>query len=322
MKSVQKPAQALFLLLGAGLAAADGTTATATLRATAVVSGPYVQLRDIADVTAADADVSARLGAVRLARAPVVDTIDHLARADVARLLARAGFAQVSLSGAKDTAVSTAASELDFAALAQAAEPALRKALGSEGAGLQLEAETPVHAVRVPAGKASLTVRPFAQARLARRLTVTVDVRVGNDYYRAVPVSFRATLVKPVWAMRADLPAGRALGCESLVLRTMDAAQLAGQPFDGACEAASGRLRRSKRAGEAVLADEVEAMPAVVQGSEVDLTIRDGAVLLESRATALADGRLGERVPVRAALAAAPVSATVVATGHVEMEAN
>ncbi len=91
----------LCLALAPACARADGERATVTLRAEATVNTPEVALAQVADVTAAGAEVAAKLAAVSLSSAPVPGGSRVIPADYVWLRLRRFGFepAQVELVG-------------------------------------------------------------------------------------------------------------------------------------------------------------------------------------------------------------------------------
>ena len=154
------------------------------------------------------------------------------------------------------------------------------------------------------------------------RMTVRVDVLLDGNFYRAVPVTFLVSAITPVLVARADLAKGMMPACANLELQLRDIAAFPSAPQTGDCADLQRRLRRNLTAGDVLLSSELETIPAVSEGQYVTLQVSEGAVQLESRALALADGRVGQRIAVRATASQEPVLATVIAPGLVNLSGN
>lgn len=74
-------------------------------------------------------------------------------------------------------------------------------------------------------------------------------------------------------------------------------AYLRGEPWDG--KTFGVRVRRPVGAGEVIYAENLEDIPLISRGDKVTLEFRGKYVRLSVAAEAMADGKLGERIPVR-----------------------
>jgi flagella basal body P-ring formation protein FlgA len=291
-----------------------GVRVAATLRGDAVATGRNVKLGEIAVLPGS----ASALAQVVLTEAPQPGTPLHLSRREVLRLLHEAGVQYLALDGADSVTVETAAQLLDGERLVAAAGEALTAALQRDGLTLRLTPED-LHEARLPQGTVSLRVRQIPPARPRSRMTVWVDVALDGALYRAVPVSFRVSAIGNVLVARTGLAKGAQPDCAVLAVEERDVTALPAAPQEGGCAALGRRLRRGMAAGEALLADELEEVPAVSEGEYVKLEVVNGAVKLEARALALTDGNIGQRIPVRASSGDEPVLATVVAPGVVNL---
>ncbi|WP_294987331.1 flagellar basal body P-ring formation chaperone FlgA [uncultured Stenotrophomonas sp.] len=172
------------------------------------------------------------------------------------------------------------------------------------GVGADPEVEVGTVAGRWPRARASVPVR-LTDSRGTRRL-VTVwlaasDLRevlaYSNDYPAMVPAEkLQATPV------RIDMAC-----CEGPAIATL--ADVRGK-----------RLRRAVHAGRPVLAEDLTAAPEVAAQQQVTLAVERGAVRIVVAGTALASGRLGERIQVRPQGSQRAVQARVSAPAEVVID--
>lgn len=304
------------LLLMAALPCAARTVLT--LEASALAAGARVTLSDVAH--GADGAKPAALGAIDLGAAPLPGYTLRLTRAEIARTLrARALPYELAPDGPAAVRVERRTQPFDQARVAQAAEQALRELASAQQTRIELQLSAPLPELPLPAGAASLRVRPLAPQLLRqRRATAWVDIAVDGVFFRAVPVGFELRAWRPVLVAARDLAPGSAPGCADLHPQETELTALPGTPIED-CAGLQGRLARPLARGDALLQNHLKTMSAVAQGDSVTLQFADGAIVLESRATALADGSVGERIDVRPSGAQQPIRAEVAGAGLVRI---
>ncbi|MBV8636347.1 MAG: flagellar basal body P-ring formation protein FlgA [Burkholderiaceae bacterium] len=308
-----------FALLGAAACchAQQSAPVHAVLRAEASAEGRTVLLGDIAELSGAPADKLTALARTPLAAAPQPGYSLHLSRREVGHLLAEAGVRGLVLDGAEATSVTMAAAPFDPDLLVAKAKEILGAKLAHEGRTLELSAAGALPMVRLPRGSVTLQARDDAPEQPRSRMTVWIDMLLDGVFYRSEPVVFKVEARENVLVARTDLNKGMSPDCTNLEAQLRDIAALPAPPEAGRCDALQRRLRRHISAGEVLLAGELENIPAVSEGDYVTLKVKEGAVLLESRALAITDGAIGQRIPVKPETSDEPVLATVIAPGLV-----
>ncbi|HEX7640586.1 MAG TPA: flagellar basal body P-ring formation chaperone FlgA [Burkholderiaceae bacterium] len=296
-----------------------GEAVHATIRAEASAEGRSVTLGDLAELSGAAAEQLASLAHTRLAAAPQPGGTLHLTKRQVTRLLREAGVAAIVVDGADDTLVTATSVTLDMNAVVATAKAKLAEELRQNGQTLELTPQDDMHELRLPHGSVALTARNAPHRDLHSRMSVYVDVLLDGQYYRTVPVTFSVSAAGPVLVARHDLPKGAVLDCNDTESQQRDLAALASPPLTGDCAALLKRTKRNLAAGEVLLANAAEPLPAVSEGQYVTLKVAEGAVVIESRALALTDGEMGQRIPVKPTMGEEPVLAVVVAPGLVNL---
>ncbi|WP_332879431.1 flagella basal body P-ring formation protein FlgA, partial [Massilia sp. S19_KUP03_FR1] len=266
---------------------ASAAPATLDLQPTALAPGARVRLADVATVRVpGDA---AGLAAVDLAAAPLPGYTLRLSRTEIARILrARALPYVLAPEGPAAVQIERRSQGFDPARVTQVAEQALQALAALDGTRLELVLAAPLPELALPAGAVSLRVRaPAPHSLRQRRPTVWVDITVDGTFVRTVPVGFEAHAWHGVLVAARALDAGTVPACADLQVRDLDLTELAGATLDH-CDAVRGRLGHALAAGAALLAGQLKQQAAVTQGDMVTLAFSDGAIVLESRATALA----------------------------------
>jgi Chaperone for flagella basal body P-ring formation len=194
--------------------------------------------------------------------------------------------------------------EVPAGTLVDVAAAALVQSLARVSGAVELEPVGRVESLPVPEGVIDITARAPSRPNPARPLRVWLDVRVDGKPYRAVPVLFAL----------GSAPQRRVVAAVALPLTTAVAPQAAlPNPMPPPLLAASLRNTAAPKL-------------AVVRGQTVAVSLQDNGIVVETSGLALADGRIGERVPVRATGATATTgnrqvfSATVSAERRVTIE--
>ncbi|HEX8956836.1 MAG TPA: flagellar basal body P-ring formation chaperone FlgA [Burkholderiaceae bacterium] len=312
-------ALAAFAALPACFPAQAEQLAHAGLRSEARVEGRSVTLGDIAELSGASSGELATLARLRLAPAPEPGYTLHLTRKEVNRLLHEVGAPALALDGADSIVVTTATNALDMDAVIETGKGSLTTDLQRNGRTVELTPQDGMQELRLPRGEVTLRARKLEHRELRSRMTVQVDVLLDGGYYRTVPVTFSVSVTGPAYVARKDLPKGAVPNCGDVELQQRELAALASAPQDGDCSGWQRRMKRNLAVGEVLLAAATETLPTVSEGQYVTLKVAEGAVLIESRALALTDGEIGQRIAVRPATSEEPVLATVVGPGLVNL---
>jgi flagella basal body P-ring formation protein FlgA len=292
-------------------------TQVLTLAPTALVAGARVTL---ADVASAPAGTAPALDTVDIAAAPLPGYTLRLTRAEIARILrSRALPFALAASGPAAVQVERRSQPFDPAQVTAVAERALRALAEADGVRLELASGAPLPELPLPVGAVALGARPPApQVLRQRHPTVWVDVAVDGTFYRTVPVGFELHVWRPALVAAHALEAGSAPRCADFDTRDVDLTALPG-PAVADCRAVSGRLVRALGRDEPLLQAQLKQPAAVAQGDSVTLQFIDGAIVLESRATALADGAVGDHIDVRPSGGRQAVRAAVADVGIVRI---
>lgn len=148
---------------------------------------------------------------------------------------------------------------------------------------------------------------PLNFRHLAR---VTVPLRCESQRGSVVAqVQARA----PVWTLRADVPAGRALRAEDLQLQLRELTQLEAPLPESALLGM--QLRADGRSGQMLEPRDIARPVAVRRGDKVEIRAQDDGVQVSVAGIATGSGKLGETAVVRNARSGRPVKGTLIAPG-------
>ena len=150
-----------------------------------------------------------------------------------------------------------------------------------------------------------------------------MDVQVDGRFVRSVPVSFAVEAYREAWVAPKPIAGGVVLMPGMIEQREVEITGQTGAGVDAGIAqvgAATGIWRTTKalREGQALSTRDIAPAPAIARGDWVTLQLRSGPIELESRAEALQDGELGQRVKVRLPDRASPLEGRVVDRSRVE----
>ncbi|MCE3270982.1 MAG: flagella basal body P-ring formation protein FlgA [Ramlibacter sp.] len=249
------------------------------------VSDDQVTLGDLVRLQSDDLALVRRLVSLPVGQAPRPGESALVQRGTLADWVRRStGLANATLrwSGADAARVIRTSRQLRGEEIADAAMEGVRRVIAAAGQHAELRVRSSVRDVEVPDGKVQLLPRPTdSGAPLRNRALVWVDAWVNDRFIRSFPV-------------------------------TVEISDLGGQP--GVVPVATGA---GAMAQGVTHPDDANA---VSRGEWAALRITSGAVSLESRVEVLQDGRVGQRVRVRAATGASGILfAKVIGRGQLEL---
>ncbi|KQY12032.1 hypothetical protein ASD28_05370 [Massilia sp. Root133] len=291
----------------------DGSALSVELRTDALVGHARIVLSDVAvirtDRTQAPALVAA-LGAAELGRAPRVGYVERLSRAQIEQTIRRttANVGAVNWSGAAAVAVRTEAQAVAAQTLAQAAIAALQRYLAGPGDRTTITVEAPPADVLVPVGEVELRPRALAAKPRNGRAAVWIDLHVNGELYRSVLVPLLVSVRQQAYLARHVITAGSIATAADFEVAEADVAGTNAlttqQPL------APFRAARELHSGQPLTAAAMLAGGTVLRGDQVRLTIRAGAIGIETAGVAVDDAGPGQ--PIRAR----PNGSQDIVTGH------
>lgn len=246
-----------------------------------------VVLGEVARLHTDDLDLMRKLVHLPVGHAPRPGELAVLQREALAQWVRRhAGIPadQLQWSGAQETRVLRATSQLAGDEIGHAAAEALKAQLAASGRPAEVQVRLVPRDLDVPPGRLRLEVRGVDRAGWRPRTTLWVDVWADERFVRTVPVALEVS----------------ALAADPLIPTTSSGAALPGP-----------------RTAPPEEADREPA--AVMRGDWATLRFLAGPITLERQVEVLQDGRPGQKVRVRQPGAPGQLSARVVGRGQLEL---
>ena len=169
------------------------------------------------------------------------------------------------------------------------------------------------------AGAAAVSRVAVQSNTLARRMCVWVQRRRAGRSAGSVPVWFSVQAFRSVLVTQRSRNARESLGADDLAVEERDVAALSAIPLALDTDLARVRMRRSVNTGHVLLQGDLEETPPILQGQEVVVEVTQGAVAIQTRAVALREAHLGERVTLQNPTSHETYTAQVVGTGRAEV---
>src|SRR5262249_15877789 len=132
-----------------------------------------------------------------------------------------------------------------------------------------------IEPLMAPPGEVSFSPGACGRDSLAPRMCVKVDVLVDRPPYKSLAVWYKVQAYRNVLAAKIAVAAGAPFSAESFSIESRDvAASSAPVPVDGAPRGA--RLKHAVQAGQILLQNDLEPIPAVTRNQEVSVRIQAG----------------------------------------------
>lgn len=272
-----------------------------SLRAESTVGGPEVRLGEIADIQGDDADLTERLRAVEVARAPLPGLTRTL---DLNYLKARLRFAQVDLNAVVLDApsavrITTASRQITESELFAAVREHILAGRPEDANRVSVQATAAApRALIVPAGSLELKVRTGPPAELAGTVSANVEAWVDGALARTVSLPVRVAVLSEVLVAARTIGRGQAIGPEDVRLESREVP--AGQdPLREPAAALGRQATRNIAPGALILASLVNDPPLVRRGDLVLLKVAGRGIHAVTHGEAREDGKAGQVIRVR-----------------------
>jgi len=177
---------------------------------------------------------------------------------------------------------------------------------------------TPSDAV-VPAGTVALHAHTLAGRWPRARVAIPIEILINGKVVRNETVWFAVTAKQKGLVYGGNAPSGTPANKLKLASGEIDLATVNGVPVEMPAQLADQRLKRGVHAGWPVLKSDFEAVPDVDKNARVVVHVQYGAIHLQTVATALQAGDVGDAVPVLVEGAEKPVLAQIEAKGVVDI---
>jgi flagellar basal body P-ring formation protein FlgA len=291
------------ILLGAALlqgAAIDGKQVMVVLPANIEVRGIELVLGQVATVTGADEAILDRVREASLGHVPAPGYSRLLDSARVQAALRRLlPDVKVGLSGAQRCRVTPAVTTVSAARLLEEAGTPLRELFAHADARVTAAGDLVDLVVPQARGKLELRAELDGRRRQAGSWSIPVQIRIDGAVYRTVWTRWTVELWERRRVLSRDIAVGEVLSEADFELARVPVGTGPEQHALDPVAFGYASARRVLLKGDVVTDRDVQRKIVIRRGSQVDLTIRRGAVLVRAVATAGRDGRVGDRIPVK-----------------------
>ncbi len=176
--------------------------------------------------------------------------------------------------------------------------------------------QRPDDRLRLPACSAPLQVEDPPLAPIGRiHIKVSCEGRHDWSLYVTTEISYWL----PVVVTNKRIQRGSILSSADLNTAEWDVSQLRAGYLTEPSAASGQRLRRTLAAGTALNQRQLEIMPVISRGDQVEIQVKSGALLVRAEGEALSDGRINQQIRVRNSKSERIVSAIVKAPNLVQV---
>ena len=305
-------------IMGWGSAMCTPTMAlTLTLKPTVTLKYLDVTLEKIADVDRLPPAL-AHLRQLKLASTPKPGQSIVLSRQAIASRIRYAHPALLPLvqwQGAESVTIIGDAQPIDPMHLQAVAAQALHAALADNTMSVELRLSEPIAPLVLPEGEVKIVPRHIPAESLRKRMSVWLDISVGAQYRRALPVWFSVAAVSDVAVATTGIQAGDRLDARQFEIKRLDIANLPRAVLPHAVPLDQMRAKRAILSGAVLAQDDIERLPPISRFQEVAVRVVAEGIVLETSGTAITDGALGKSVRIKNNRSGKEFLAIVVAPG-------
>ncbi len=281
------------------------------------------RLGDIATIETRNRKLARRLEQVVIGRSPVPQQGARISRnAVLARLEAahRGLRARIEWRGPAWLRLQSVGVAYSGARLAQQALAFLRREIARDHDDFEIAFSGSRRDALLPPGEVRVEPRLAGERPRGARQCVWLDLYVDDRLVQSRPVWFAVTIRDFALVARAAFERGEPLDARGFEKRYLDIARSRGEIVADAAGLAGMRAREPLEPGMLLTRDLLEPLPAVVKGQRVGVAVAVGGVRLQTRAIALSDGRVEQKIRVRSP--ASGEAYTVVVTGPAQTRVN
>ena len=264
------------------------------------VSGPDIQLQDIADVFCPDPQLAQRLGRLTISKAPLPGQRRHLRKNYVALRLRQFGFDsdQVALTGAPATVVTARSMEVEAEEIRRIVSEFVH------AANLWGSADVTITDIQLgsdrlfPPGRLTHRVVPSQGPKQSGILRLSILFEVDGWYRKSIPAVVRIDVLNDVVVARRPIGRYKPITEKDVTVQRLDLTNLPAHIFTDTGEVIGKRARRKIQAKSVLRHDMIETPPLVHRGSMVSIVAESGGLKVTTLGEVKSSGYLGQRVKV------------------------
>lgn len=287
----------LFLSFLALLIAAQGAFAespTLRLREEVYVKGPEVLLGDLAEI---EGDNAAALAAIEVVSAALPGASKQVTASYVLSRLRNAGIEEEPrVTGADRVRILTEALTVEPTVIADDLRRFIEEEMPWDPVDAMVTVEAPASAVVLPSGSLDIAWRPGANYRYLGTGAFSGILQVDGRPEKSLLVKAEVHVVGPVILATRDIPRGRLIAGTDVEVVEQSLDERSGSIATSLDEVVGMIARQTIFPGETISLRNLEARTLVKRNQLVNVQLRRGSILIQTRALALNDARAGDLV--------------------------
>lgn len=267
----------------------------------AVVAGSTYVLRDVAQVSAKDAEIKARLDALSVGVVPRMGYAQMVPRATIAQAVVKQWpeiAERIDWRGSEALVVRGAGVKYDSGRLVTVAREALLEQMSAQYARVEVTAVGGPYEMHHSVGQVLVTPRVSGPSPIRPRMRVWLDVSLDGRHYRSVPIWFAVKAYAPVQVAKRSMAARQRITSNDFRIEERNVVGIRGVPVPTGEVLGSAWLKRGIGAGEVLVDAAMESAPLIERGDDVSVKVVMGSIQIETNGIALANGRLGDTIKV------------------------
>ncbi len=140
--------------------------------------------------------------------------------------------------------------------------------------------------------------KPSMSLKASKRMSIWVDVLVDNEQYHSYQIWYRIKAMQNVYIAAKKIPQNSHLEYAMFTEEVIDVARLNGMPADSQYIVDNRKILREMSAGDVLLVKTLGVIPLISRGDLVDVYLGLNGVDIKTKAVALKDGNLKEKIKV------------------------
>lgn len=293
-----------------------------SLKSKIEVNSDTVHLKDLANISAGDAEQRAYLEKIQVGRAPLPGKSRRIKRNYIELKLRQydIDLARIRFDGPSEVSVGRVAVQADPAIIRANITEFLQNNAPWAGSDLKIEAIKITSDKTLPAGRTDYAVVAPRGGPYTGILPLSVRVSVNGDYEKIIRTQVKLKAFRKVVVARHPIGRLRPITMADLALKKVDIGRLPPDPLTDLNTAVGKRTRSNVMVGSVLRTDAIELPPVVKRGDMVLIVAQSSGLRITAIGEVRSSGRAGDRVKVVNVDSRKAVLARVVDEGTVAVD--
>lgn len=292
----------LLVLLYCSVAVNAATMLTVDLKEKVTVKSGVIRLSDVATITGTDKSLTDRLKDLPLQRSPRAGYTTILSQEFIRKVVTRKRIVkhnELTFLGAKQTRVEVDYVLLPVSEYLRRAELSLYQSLASKYTNVELKPVGIYKPLNVPVDKLEIKVIQGVQAVVAKRMQVLIAVYSSEGLYTKIPVWFAVKAKAIAYKTNQPVSAGMNITDNQFERALVDIDDIKEGMILDWPQAQDMLAKRNMVAGEILQKTDLKPGFDVMAGQYVDVYVRFKGIELQTRALAVDDANIGQKVRLK-----------------------